>query len=69
MADEKDDKKVEHRLEMLDQRLDNIDSVVTNLVERVMYQPVSVECPCPKCGSTIKILLTGNVKLISKSQD
>ena len=69
MAEEKDDNKVEHRLEMLDQRLDNIDSVVTNLVERVMYQPVSVECPCPKCGSTIKILLTGNVKLVTKSQD
>jgi len=69
MADEKDGNKVEHRLEMLDERLDNIDSVVTNLVERVMYQPVSVECPCPKCGSTIKILLTGNVKLVSKSQD
>jgi hypothetical protein len=73
MAEEKDENKgenkVEHRMEMLDQRLDNIDSVVTNLVERVMYQPVSVECPCPKCGSTIRILLTGNVKLVSKNQD
>ena len=67
MDREKD--KVENQLEMLDQRLDNIDSVVTNLVERVMHQPVSVDCVCPKCGSTIRIMLTGNVKLVGKNQD
>ena len=34
---------LEKRLEMLDQRLDNIDSIVTALVERVMKQPVTVD--------------------------
>ena len=42
--------RVEKRLEMLDHRLDNIDSMVTGLVERVMRQPVTVEVTCPKCG-------------------
>lgn len=54
------------RLKMLDQRLDNIDSVVTALVERVMKQPVNIEITCPKCGSTIRIALTSNVKASSK---
>jgi len=53
-------------LEMLDQRLDNIDSVVTALVERVMKQPVTINVSCPKCGSDIQLILTGNVKLNSK---
>ena len=50
------------RLEMLDKRLDNIDSVVTALVERVMRQPVTIEVTCPKCGSVVQILLTSNIK-------
>ena len=58
--------KLEKRLEMLDQRLDNIDSVVTALVERVMKQPVTINVSCPKCGSDIQLILTGNVKLNSK---
>jgi hypothetical protein len=66
---DKDKDKVDKRLEMLDQRLDNIDSVVTSLVERVMHQPVSVDCTCPKCGNTIRIMLMGNVKLVGKNQD
>jgi len=53
---------IEKRLEMLDQRLDNIDSVVTALVERVMRQPVSIEVTCPKCGSIVQIMLTGSTK-------
>ena len=66
---DKENDKVENQLEMLDQRLDNIDSVVTNLVERVMHQPVSVECLCPKCGNTIRIMLTGTVKIVGRNQD
>lgn len=58
---------LEKRLEMLDQRLDNIDSVVTALVERVMRQPVTVEVTCPKCGSVVQITVVGNVKLSGKS--
>lgn len=64
-----DKDKIENQMEMLDQRLDNIDSVVTNLVERVMHQPVNVDCVCPKCGSTIRVMLTGNVKLVGKNQE
>ena len=65
MDKEKD--KIENQVEMLDQRLDNIDSVVTNLVERVMHQPLSLDCVCPKCGSTIRVMLTGSVKLVGKN--
>jgi len=50
------------RLEMLDKRLDNIDSVVTALVERVMRQPVTIEVTCPKCGNVVQIMLTSNIK-------
>jgi len=55
------------RLEMLDKRLDNIDSVVTTLVERVMRQPVTIEVTCPKCNSVIQIMLTSNIKTRGKS--
>ncbi|MGD0352304.1 MAG: hypothetical protein ABSB38_02220 [Dehalococcoidia bacterium] len=54
------------RLEMLDKRLDNIDSVVTALVERVMRQPVTIEVTCPKCGSVVQIMLTSNTKTTGK---
>jgi len=54
------------RLEMLDKRLDNIDSVVTALVERVMRQPVTIEVTCPKCGTVIQIMLTSNIKSSGK---
>ncbi len=55
------------RLEMLDKRLDNIDSQVTALVERVMRQPVTIEVTCPKCGSVVQIMLTSNVRSSGKS--
>jgi len=55
------------RLEMLDKRLDNIDSQVTALVERVMRQPVTIEVACPKCGSVVQIMLTSNIRSGSKS--
>ena len=58
---------VEKRLEMLDQRLDNIDSVVTALVERIMKQPVTMEVTCPKCGSEVQIMLTSSTKVAGKS--
>jgi hypothetical protein len=54
------------RLEMLDKRLDNIDSQVTALVERVMRQPVTVEVKCPKCGSIVQIMLTSSTRTAGK---
>ena len=48
------------RLDLLDQRLDNIDSVVTALVERIMQQPLSIIITCPHCGKNIEVGIVGN---------
>ncbi len=53
---------LEKRLEMFDQRLDNIDSVVSALVERVMKQPISLYVTCSKCGHKMEIALIGTEK-------
>ena len=56
---------VEHigkRLDMLDQRLDNIDSMVTVVAERVMNQPVTLNVVCPHCGRDVEIAIIGNQK-------
>ena len=57
-----DVEQTEKRLEMINQRLDNIDSVVTALVERIMKQPLSLEITCPKCGSIILVSVVGNIR-------
>ena len=57
-----DIERIKRRLEMLDQRLDNIDSVVTAAVERVMSQPVALNVTCPHCGKNIEISLIGTYK-------
>ena len=57
---------IEHlgkRLDMLDQRLDNIDSVVTAVVQRVMNQPLALNITCPNCGKSIEIAIIGSEKL------
>ncbi len=54
---------VSRRLDMLDGRLDNMDSVITSLVERVMERPLTMEVTCPKCGQTIQINITSNTRL------
>jgi tetrahydromethanopterin S-methyltransferase subunit G len=54
------------RLDMLDERLDNIDSIVTSLVERVMGRPLLIEVTCPNCGQTVQINVTSGVRLRSK---
>ncbi len=59
---------LQKQLELIDQRLDNMDSVVTALVERVMRQPVTMEVVCPKCGETVQITLTGNTRLGHKQE-
>jgi len=51
------------RLIMLDERLDNLDSVVTSLVEKVMRPPLVMELSCPKCGQVIQINVTCNARL------
>jgi len=47
------------RLELMDERLDNLDSMVTAVVERVMSQPISISVTCPRCGHVMDIVLSG----------
>jgi hypothetical protein len=54
-----DIERLNKRLDMLDERLDNIDSMVTAVAERVMKQPVTLSITCPKCGQPIEIALLG----------
>ena len=54
------------RLDMLDDRLDNMDSILTSLVERVMARPLLMEVTCPNCGQTVQINITSGVRLRSK---
>ncbi len=53
---------VKRRLDMLDQRLDNIDSMVTAVAERVMNQPITLNITCPHCSKNIEITLIGSEK-------
>ncbi|MFC1860227.1 hypothetical protein ACFLYC_01475 [Chloroflexota bacterium] len=57
-----DIERIKQRLDMLDQRLDNIDSIVTVVAERVMNQPVTLNITCPSCGKNIEITLLGSEK-------
>jgi hypothetical protein len=50
------------RLDMLDQRLDNIDSIVTAVAERVVSQLVTLNITCPRCGREIEIAMVGTQK-------
>ena len=59
---ELDIERIKRRLDMLDQRLDNIDSVVTAAVERVMSQPITLNTICPHCGKNIEISIIGSYK-------
>jgi len=47
------------RFNLLDQRLDNLDTMVTAVVERVMSQPISLNVTCPRCGHVMEIILSG----------
>ena len=65
VMDEEQALDIEHikkRLAMLDQRLDNIDSVVTAVVERVMSQPITLNIICPHCGKDVEINIIGRGK-------
>ena len=53
---------VKRRLDMLDQRLDNIDSMVTAVAERVMNQPITLNITCPYCSKNVEIAIIGSEK-------
>jgi len=57
-----DIEQIKRHLDMFDQRLDNIDSVVTAVVERVMKQPIAFNITCPHCGKNIEIAIIGSHK-------
>jgi hypothetical protein len=54
--------RIARRLDMLDKRLDNIDSVVSAVAERVMKQPITLNVTCSRCGQKIEIALIGTEK-------
>jgi hypothetical protein len=54
--------KLEDRIDALDRRLDNIDSMVTAVAERVMSRPLTLNVTCPHCGKGMEIALIGTEK-------
>jgi hypothetical protein len=60
--DVSDMERLKQRQDLLDERLDNIDSVLTAVAERIMKQPVSIILSCPHCGKNIEIALVGQQK-------
>lgn len=53
---------IKRHLDMMDQRLDNIDSIVTAVAERVLNQPITLNITCPHCGNNIEIAIIGSGK-------
>jgi hypothetical protein len=54
--------RLKERVELMDERMDNIDSVLTAVAERIMKQPVSIMLNCPHCGKNIEVALVGQQK-------
>ena len=54
--------KLEARMDALDRRLDNIDSMVTAVAERVMNRPLVINTTCPHCGKNMEIAVIGTSK-------
>ena len=50
------------RLDIINHRLDSMDSVITSLVERVMGRLLTMEVACPKCGEIIQVNITSSVR-------
>jgi hypothetical protein len=61
-AQEQEIENIKRRLGMLDRRLDDIDSMVSAVIERVMNQPMTISVTCPNCGKSIDVALIGNKK-------
>jgi hypothetical protein len=57
-----DIEQIKKRLDMLDRRLDNVDSIITVVAERVMKQPITFNVTCSKCGQKIEIAIIGTEK-------
>ena len=59
---EADIEQIKKRLDMLDRRFDNVDSIVSVVAERVMKQPITFNVTCSKCGQKIEIAIIGTEK-------
>jgi hypothetical protein len=57
-----DIEQIKSRLDMLDRRFDNVDSIVSVVAERVMKQPITFNVTCPKCGQKVEIAIMGTEK-------
>ncbi len=57
-----DTQRLSERLDMLDERLDNIDSMVTAVAERVLSQLITLNITCPHCGRDVEIAIVGSQK-------
>lgn len=57
-----DIEQIKRQLDMLDQRLDNVDSIVSAVAERVMKQPITFNVTCSKCGQKLEIAIIGTEK-------
>ncbi len=57
-----DIEQIKKQLDMLDQRLDNVDSIVSAVAERVMKQPITFNVTCSKCGQKLEIAIIGTEK-------
>ena len=57
-----DTENLRQRLDIMDERMDNIDSVLSAVAERIMKQPISLQLKCPHCGKEIEIALVGQNK-------
>ena len=58
----KDIERLAQRLDALDKRLDNIDSIVSAVAERVMKQPITLNVTCPRCNHKMEIAIIGTSK-------
>ena len=54
--------RLKSRLDLLDQRLDSIDSMVTAVAERIMNRPITLNMVCPHCGKGMEIDVIGSTK-------
>ncbi len=54
--------RIKKRLDMLDRRLDNMDSMITAVAERVMSHSITLNITCPHCGKDIEIAIVGSHK-------
>jgi hypothetical protein len=57
-----DIEQIKNRLDMLDRRFDNVDSIVSAVAERVMKQPITLNITCSRCGHKIEIAIIGTEK-------